>query len=46
MLRRIVCLLSFCLFPVLAAAQTYPDHVSTDINDFAGLLVDAEVQDA
>ncbi|WP_299725394.1 YgcG family protein [uncultured Tateyamaria sp.] len=31
--------------PVLASAQTYPDPTSTDINDFAGLLVDAEVRD-
>lgn len=46
MLRRALYLLCLCLFPLLAAAQTYPDHVGTDINDFVGLLVDEEVQDA
>ncbi|MFL4470941.1 YgcG family protein [Tateyamaria armeniaca] len=28
--------------PLYAGAQTYPDYISTDINDFAGLLVDDE----
>ena len=45
MLRRALCLLSLCLWPLLATAETYPDYVSTDINDFANLLVDEEVRD-
>ncbi|MEL7090660.1 MAG: TPM domain-containing protein [Pseudomonadota bacterium] len=31
--------------PVVALAQSYPDYQTTDINDFAGLLTDADLRD-
>jgi len=45
MLRRAVVLFCFWIWPVLAVAETYPDYVSTDINDFANLLSNEEVRE-
>ncbi len=45
MLRKALFLICLCLWPMLAKAETYPHYTSTDINDFAGLLVDQDVRD-
>ena len=43
-MTRLLPLFLFLLWlPVAGAAQSYPDYESTDINDFAGVLTDAEV---
>ncbi|MEM7721600.1 MAG: TPM domain-containing protein [Pseudomonadota bacterium] len=41
--HRLICLSLFvCLSAGAASAQTYPDYVSTTVNDFADLLPDAD----
>ncbi|MGJ8618009.1 MAG: TPM domain-containing protein [Sulfitobacter sp.] len=44
-MRRLLSLLIFLIWPVLAAAQTYPDYGSTTVNDYANLLTDADRAD-
>ncbi|MEM6372725.1 MAG: TPM domain-containing protein [Pseudomonadota bacterium] len=46
MLRCALFLFVSCLFPLIGAAQTYPEYNSTTLNDFAGIMVDPDARGA